>query len=603
VEQISKMKRVNEIGGSMKKVFFVFTACMLLATFAYAANFQPALLKLSAPTSIQYAFDGKQLNIPFDVAGTSAGVILCVYTNGKAASVTKIKNGFLGWHYMNQVDTSVYVSKLASYAVGKNNIIAWDGKDKAGNLAPAGDYTYYLWSFDNKNQKQLVCNSIAIPSGSNGVQATIVEKGQDGKTLTNPLFYSRYGLEKWAIGNDPLTASLKETTTYSMGSGYITGVRIAFQPDNYNFYYLETGRSATPFAKGVRKMQWVPNGASQFVTTWGDNGYSSWSSQWDSDPGCITDGDLVYTIDQNYHDLGTAALANFIYIDATDGSIVKKVDMNNFWADPNGKALGAYLNGGPNGFDTRNGMVFLNCHCSCTKQMVNPAADTNDAFFKWTNGNGDYILDHNYQPTAKYKWACNDLSVGPFTYNLSSDANLFSVSPCFDEGAVSFGLLGPDGTGIGYQAYAAETANWKRWSMFIDSGTAYDGIYTDNYAATDSTKQAGIWYIAHDSVKGIISNKAVGVKEAAPSSFAVAQNTPNPFNPATTINFTLAKAGKVTVDIYNAAGQKVDTVVNTSMNAGAHSVIWNATRQSAGVYFYTVKAGEVSKTMKMTLLK
>jgi flagellar hook assembly protein FlgD len=587
----------------MKKVCFLLTACMLLASVAYAANFQPALLKLSASPTIQYQFDGKQLNIPFGVAGTKAGVVLCVYTKDKAASVVKIKNGFLGWHYMNKVDTAIYVSKAADYLIATNNVISWSGKDKNGNIVPAGDYTYYLWAFNNKDPKQKVSTAITIASGSNGNQAHIQEKGPDGKTLTNPVFYDRYGLGKWVIGNDVETPSLKETTSYSMGTGYIVGVRIAFQPDNFNFYYLETGRSATPFAKGVRKMQWVPNGASQFVTTWGENGYTSWNSQWDSDPGCISDGDLVYTIDQNYHDLGTAALASFVYIDGTDGSIVKKVDMNNFWADPTGKALGAYLNGGPNGFEMRNGMVFLNCHCSCTKQMVNPAAETTDDFFRFTNGNGDYILDHNYQPTAKYKWACNDLSVGPFTYHLSPDANLFSISPCYDEGAVSFGLLGPDGTAVGYQSYASETAGWKRWSIFVDSGSSFDGIYTDNYSATDSTQQAGIWYISHDSLKGVITNKAVGVEETSPSAFSVAQNTPNPFNPATTINFTLAKAGKVTVDIYNAAGQKVDTVVNTTMNAGAHSVIWNAARQSAGVYFYTIKAGEVSKTMKMTLLK
>ncbi|MDP2983924.1 MAG: T9SS type A sorting domain-containing protein, partial [Candidatus Latescibacter sp.] len=83
----------------------------------------------------------------------------------------------------------------------------------------------------------------------------------------------------------------------------------------------------------------------------------------------------------------------------------------------------------------------------------------------------------------------------------------------------------------------------------------------------------------------------------------VAQNSPNPFNPATSISFTLAKAGKVTVDIFNAAGQKVDTVVNTTMNAGNHSATWNASRFSAGVYFYTVTSGDFSRTMKMTLLK
>jgi hypothetical protein len=55
--------------------------------------------------------------------------------------------------------------------------------------------------------------------------------------------------------------------------------------------------------------------------------------------------------------------------------------------------------------------------------------------------------------------------------------------------------------------------------------------------------------------------------------------------------------------VYNTAGQRVDTIVNANMSAGGHSATWNASRFAAGVYFYTVKTGDFSKTMKMTLLK
>ncbi|MDP2981719.1 MAG: ice-binding family protein [Candidatus Latescibacter sp.] len=91
--------------------------------------------------------------------------------------------------------------------------------------------------------------------------------------------------------------------------------------------------------------------------------------------------------------------------------------------------------------------------------------------------------------------------------------------------------------------------------------------------------------------------------ELAPIEFSLSQNIPNPFNPTTSISFTLAKAGKVTVEVYNMAGQKISTLVNTTMNAGNHSATWNASKFSAGVYFYTVKSENYSKTMKMTLLK
>jgi hypothetical protein len=95
----------------------------------------------------------------------------------------------------------------------------------------------------------------------------------------------------------------------------------------------------------------------------------------------------------------------------------------------------------------------------------------------------------------------------------------------------------------------------------------------------------------------------VDVADQAPAAFTVSQNSPNPFNPTTAINFTLAQAGHVTIDVFNAAGQKMDTIANANMTAGVHSVTWNAAKFSAGVYFTTVKSGDSSKTIKMTLLR
>ena len=112
----------------------------------------------------------------------------------------------------------------------------------------------------------------------------------------------------------------------------------------------------------------------------------------------------------------------------------------------------------------------------------------------------------------------------------------------------------------------------------------------------------GVFFLGHDSIKGVITSSPVAVEEA-PAAFSVAQNSPNPFNPSTTISFTIAQAGNVNVTVYNVAGQKIDTILDGYMSAGSHSVVWDASSSSAGVYFYTVKSGEFSRTLKMTLLK
>lgn len=77
---------------------------------AFADPFVPTLLTLSAPPVIQYSFDSSAFSLPVTVSGTSANVTFLVFTKGRAASVSHITNGYLGWHYVNSIDTCLYVS-------------------------------------------------------------------------------------------------------------------------------------------------------------------------------------------------------------------------------------------------------------------------------------------------------------------------------------------------------------------------------------------------------------------------------------------------------------------------------------------------------------
>ncbi|GEM_PF-1620568 len=88
-----------------------------------------------------------------------------------------------------------------------------------------------------------------------------------------------------------------------------------------------------------------------------------------------------------------------------------------------------------------------------------------------------------------------------------------------------------------------------------------------------------------------------------PTEFTVAQNYPNPFNAMTRINFTLPTEANVNINIYNVAGQLVESIDRGEMAAGYHTVVWDASDIASGIYFYRVVAGDHSKTMKMTLLK
>ena len=102
--------------------------------------------------------------------------------------------------------------------------------------------------------------------------------------------------------------------------------------------------------------------------------------------------------------------------------------------------------------------------------------------------------------------------------------------------------------------------------------------------------------IKEDVVSGVGS-------ESEPYAFALDQNYPNPFNPSTTINFSIMKSSNVTLTVYNILGQKVVTLVNGHLDAGAHSVQFNAVKLATGVYIYRLEAGSYVAQKKLMLLK
>jgi len=86
------------------------------------------------------------------------------------------------------------------------------------------------------------------------------------------------------------------------------------------------------------------------------------------------------------------------------------------------------------------------------------------------------------------------------------------------------------------------------------------------------------------------------------------QNSPNPFNPSTTIRFQIPKKSHTKLEVYNSKGQKIKTLVNDELSAGAHQIVWNGDDNSSkpvvsGVYFYRLTNGKFQQTNKMLLIK
>jgi type IX secretion system substrate protein/HYDIN/CFA65/VesB family protein len=173
-------------------------------------------------------------------------------------------------------------------------------------------------------------------------------------------------------------------------------------------------------------------------------------------------------------------------------------------------------------------------------------------------------------------------------------------------------LVGKTGKSRITESLAFDTeGNLFATSIFLQ--TYLHKINTVTGEATDVGKISGF-----TRVKGIEFSPdpiTVDIEDevAIPAEFALNQNYPNPFNPSTKITFSLPVSSEVRLSIVDLLGQEIAILKNEVMNAGTHTVDWNAGSQnisnmSSGVYFYRIKAvgnngKEFNSTMKMMLLK
>jgi len=594
----------------MRKSFIVALILLFASTIAFADLFSPTMLQFTAPASITYSFDGSACDVDFTQTGTAAEIIFSIHTKGKAGQIKDIRNGYLGWHYVNNIDTCLYIGGIEDMDVGSNTL-TWDGRDAAGTIYDGPEATYYIWGFDYAGTKTSVC---ALTSPDWKDQVTFITKDETGNPISNPIMCtndSRSGPEadlrdqtynKWEIGNDPEDALLLEATKVQT---YVFGYDFAIDPEDHDIFYVYDQDPTGLYS--VKKYRWVPDDYAEYDPSWGEeDGMTSWTT------GGIGDYDVAGVVDLGEGMLGAQigdgmaiqVISELLFLDRYTGDEIKRMDTGEvflpirpYQTEPSVRT--------PTTLDLKNGKLFMGMCYATMLTCANPYYDAEEDFWLWWNLAGDGVNDRGGE-NPDY-WSADGSKNPDFTreypFGQRQDGTGHFTSSIYDLGATSFDMGLPDGTGIGYFSYAGETASGVKAALaYIAADTAYEGMYMDNTSGAGQMATTGWWFIGHDSISGTITS-GVGVEDTAPAAYTVAQNSPNPFNPTTTISFKLASAGNVTVDVYNVAGQKVDTIVNEFMDAGSQSVVWDASDFSAGVYFYTVKSGDFSKTMKMTLLK
>jgi len=157
--------------------------------------------------------------------------------------------------------------------------------------------------------------------------------------------------------------------------------------------------------------------------------------------------------------------------------------------------------------------------------------------------------------------------------------------------------------GYGFFRTNATTSSWADFSANIDYSSDAVPEVAHIRAEIGVNLNVGQSYFYLDDLS---FTPVVGVQdpeENLPSKYALSQNFPNPFNPNTTIRFSLPQSNYVTMKVFNVLGEEVASLVSQVLLAGAHTADWNAGKMESGIYFYRIRAGAFSDVKKMLYLK
>ena len=136
-----------------------------------------------------------------------------------------------------------------------------------------------------------------------------------------------------------------------------------------------------------------------------------------------------------------------------------------------------------------------------------------------------------------------------------------------------------------------------------NNGFTYDGcwgVYMFQSGKIIASDRSTGLYVLKSEVGPIGINS---YSNEIPGRYELDQNFPNPFNPVTKISYSLPQNSYVKINVYNAAGMLVTTLVDSFETAGNKTISFTASELPSGVYFYTLQAGEYYESKKMILVK
>jgi hypothetical protein len=177
----------------------------------------------------------------------------------------------------------------------------------------------------------------------------------------------------------------------------------------------------------------------------------------------------------------------------------------------------------------------------------------------------------------------------------------------YPDGTLSAPMMGPRTTNL-----APGTTGWFRSQnvpstappgdyLYIGYAGSYPGtIYDSAFFAFSKSTTGTQGNLVHD---WSVVEEPLGPEWSVPDQFNVSRVSPNPFNPATTISFTLPESRSVSLNVFDVSGRQVAQLINGVCPAGTHQATFDGSNLASGLYVYQLRAGSFQTTGKMMLLK
>ena len=638
----------------MRAARFLFTAGALVALTAGMAAAQGAIggeeneiTESRMPTVLtvdvqDMTVSSFPVDIPFTTSGSAATVYLAVYTNLSDADLPGLTtHGELNWHSYQEIDYALHVSPGSRFEPGSHSI-TWDGTDMDGNTVdPSGSYRFFVIALDDQAPVNMVgytnarhtaesClardqngdlfiltggsvvrltdggprHMIITRVGTNWIETPQAWQAIDVEDELMPVFHNDDIVPvEWAGGGNGKQYGSLPGDFYGDSFGAVAGdedgndygaIKFNVDPAN-NQVTLDRNFGD----QGDGRLKFEPFSDGNLIV--GSTGIDSW------------DGLIYYPIYDRGRD--APAHSNVGVQDPATGDVVDVLDLSEWNVVDVGEGNQAFS---PHDIWVDGTGVYVVGYAAPLHLKI-----TLDGELKWINNNGDGFADSIDPDTGEFDYGSFALTPWNTAGSGSKDGWGFAYIPLLGSTTSTVDILGPDGTGILHMVATHAPAHWPQWVESIEEDGPYDGLYwdigsrrgggADPWDVPDFTGYPGRQAIHFPfDLKSAVINSDTAVEEVAgagtPGSYSLADAYPNPFNPESTIRFSLPREEQVSLQVFSLSGQLVKTLHEGFVEAGVYESVWDGMNESgesvaSGVYLYSLQAGSFQQTKKLTLLK